>query len=614
MNVPPAGGRSRVFRGTWGTEFVRGGESRFRLWAPGVDRLSLRLGGRERGMDAVGDGWFETSAAGASPGMDYAFVLPDGRTVPDPASRAQHADVHGPSRIVDPAAYAWVHRDWIGRPWEEAVLYEMHVGTFTAEGTFRAAAERLGHLAGLGVTAIEIMPVAQFPGVRGWGYDGVLPYAPHCAYGTPEELKALIDAAHGHRLMVLLDVVYNHFGPEGNHLHAYAPDFFHPGRQTPWGAAIAYEKQPVRRFFVENALHWIEEYNLDGLRLDAIDQIGDAASPVHLLDEIAGQVRSAHPGRHVHLTTEDNRNVTRLHERDTDGRPMLYTAEWNDDFHNAAHVIATNETEGYYADFADGAPARLARALAEGFAYQGERSRHSGRSRGEPSAHLPPAAFIDFLQNHDQVGNRALGERLISLAEPGMVKALTAMLLLSPHIPMLFMGEEFGETRPFCFFTDFRGALADAVREGRRREFAGFSAFGGGNSAPVPDPNAAATFEASKLDWARTTSPDGRDWMAFMERLIALRRRHVIPLLKQMSGHAGRVVAARDGVVAVDWEAGAGLLQMRANLDRSPHQVPAVSGDVILAQPQDSAAGFTRSGVLAPAAVLVCVGRREVRA
>lgn len=601
----------RSFPKSWGAEFVREGDVRFRLWAPAVERLLVRLDGADAQMQATGDGWFEHLATGVSPGARYSFVLPDGRPVPDPASRLQSGDVHGPSEIVDPTAYRWRHAGWRGRPWEEAVIYELHVGTFTPEGTFRAAVGQLPHLAELGVTAIEIMPVAQFSGRRGWGYDGVLPYAPHSAYGSPEDMKALIDAAHGQGLMVLLDVVYNHFGPDGNYLHAYAPDFFHPERHTPWGAAIAYEKDPVRRFFVENALYWIDEFNLDGLRLDAIDQIGDDTSATHILEEIASRVRTEYPQRHVHLTTEDNQNVVHLHERDGGGRPKLYTAEWNDDFHNVAHVIATGETEGYYADFADDVWGKLARSLAEGFIYQGEHSPHAGKKRGEPSAHLPPTAFVDFLQNHDQVGNRAFGERLVSLTQPRKLRALMAMLLLSPHIPMLFMGEEYGESRPFSFFTDFHGELADAVREGRRKEFSGFAAFEEGGLGRIPDPNAEATFEASKLDWSKLDASEGRAWLAFVKRMLALRREHVVPLIRDMAGHAGQILAADDGMLAVDWKAGAKRLQLRANLGDEAGPAPGMVGQVLHAEPAEAGSEFAEDRILPPSSIVVAIGSVE---
>ena len=551
--------------------------ARFALWAPAQTRLKLRNGGRDLDMARQGDGWFHCTLPRAETGEAYSFVLDDGTVVPDPAARAQMDDVHGPSRLIDAADYRWRH-DRPGRLWEEAVIYELHIGTFTPEGTFAAAATRMGDLADLGVTAVEIMPVAQFAGNRGWGYDGVLPYAVHPAYGTPDDLRALVDAAHGAGLMVLLDVVYNHFGPEGNYLNLYAPDFFDASRQTPWGAAIAYDRGPVRRFFVENALYWLRDFRLDGLRLDAIDHVQDRSDP-EILVEIAQQVRRAFPDDAIHLTTEDNRNVTHLHARE-DGRVPLYTAEWNDDWHNAAHVIATGEGEGYYADFADTPHAHLARALAEGFAYQGQKSPQTGRPRGAPSAHLPPAAFVDFLQNHDQIGNRAFGERIDALAPQPVVRALRTILLLSPHIPLMFMGEEYGETRPFLFFTDFHGDLADAVRQGRRREFAGFAAFADGAVSAIPDPNAAETFAASRIDWAQRDGA-GQDRLEETRSLLRVRRREVVPHLAGIDGHAGRIVAAEGDVIAVDWQLRGATLSLRAHLGDGQATVPAAPGRVI---------------------------------
>ena len=554
---------------------------RFRIWAPGLETLSVRLAGNNLPMARLGDGWFERDADGVAPGSHYAFILPDGLAVPDPASRAQAGDVHGPSLVVDPTSYRWRVSDWAGRPWEEAVIYELHVGTFTEAGTFAAAIEKLDHLVDLGVTAVEIMPVAQFSGNRGWGYDGVLPYAPHRAYGGPDGFKAFVDAAHARGLMVLLDVVYNHFGPDGNYLPLYAPAFFHQERHTPWGAAIAFEADPVRRFFVENALYWLEEYNLDGLRLDAVDHVAD-----DLLEEIARRVRTEFPDRHIHLTTEDNRNVTFLHERGGSDAVTGFTAEWNDDFHSVAHVIATGETEGYFADFVDEPERKLARALAEGYVYQGEMSPQWGRPRGEPCAHLPPTAFVDFLQNHDQVGNRAFGERLTGLAAPDMLRVLTAMLLLSPHIPLLFMGEEFAEDRPFLFFTDFDGDLAKAVTQGRRREFERFAAFRDGEGTRrIPDPNDPATFLASKLDWSKPAFGRGRAWFDHVQRLLAIRRATVVPALAAARGNGGTVRAAGDGVVAVDWRLGGARLQMRVNLSQEPRGAPALTVPVIHAEP-----------------------------
>lgn len=579
----------------WGPQLLDKG-ARFRLWAPGLASLSLRHGGADHAMHAAAEGWFDIEIPAARPGDPYAFVLPDGLAVPDPAARAQDGSVHDPSRLCDPHAYEWRIPDWPGRPWEEAVISEIHIGTFTPKGTFRAAIEKLPHLAETGITAVEIMPVAQFSGERGWGYDGVLPFAPHHAYGTPEDMKAFIDAAHGHGLMVLLDVVYNHFGPDGNYIHAYAPDFFDPGRNTPWGAAIDYAKFPVRRFFIENALYWIEEFRLDGLRLDAIDNVRDPDSDPEILVEIARAIRTAFPGRQVHLTTEDNRNITALHERDREGGVPLYTGEWNDDFHNIAHVIATGEAEGYYADFTEDRWAKMARALAEGFVYQGETSPRSGTAQGHPSAHLPPAAFVDFLQNHDQTGNRAFGERLLTLAPAPLVRTLTAILVLSPHIPLLFMGEEWGETRPFAFFTDFEGELAEIVREGRRREFGAFAAFEDpALRATIPDPNALSTFTASKIDWQAAESPEGTAWRAFVRDLLAKRAETITPHLAATGGNCGRILAAEEGVIAVSWTLAGRAVHMRANLSATAREAPGLPGKLLHAEQ-----GAGKSGELPP--------------
>ena len=567
----------RVSTTSWGPRLTETG-TLFRIWAPGEETLSLRHGGADHAMTALEEGWFELELEGAGAGAEYAFVLSDGQVVPDPASRAQAGDVHGPSVVTDPGAFTWSH--WAGRPWAEAVILELHVGTYTPEGTFRAIIPHLAHLARTGITAIEIMPVAQFAGNRGWGYDGVLPYAPHPAYGMPEDMKALVDAAHGHGLMVLLDVVYNHFGPEGSYLSRYAPDFFDPDRQTPWGNAIAYARPPVRRFFIENALYWIEEFHLDGLRLDAIDHVRDPSDP-EILVEIAQAVRARHP--HAHLTTEDNRNITALHPRDEDGGVPLYTGEWNDDFHNVAHVIATGETEGYYADFAEGAWAKFARSLAQGFVWQGETPPTGEAPLGQPSDHLPPLAFVDFLQNHDQVGNRAYGERLIGLTDRAMLRALMSIHLLSPHVPLMFMGEEWGETRPFAFFTDFHGELADAVREGRRREFAGFASYSSPEArAMIPDPNAVGTYHASKLDWDRAASEEGQEWLDFTRGLLALRHAHVVPHLAGAQGGAGRVLLAEEGRIAVDWRLDGAVLALRANLSEAAADLPPAQGRPIL--------------------------------
>ncbi len=524
----------------WGAECRQDGGARFRLWAPSQRTVSLATSDDLLPMREAGEGWFEIETDAVEPGGAYGFALADGMRVPDPAARAQVGDVHGPSRLVDPRAYEWKTAAWRGRPWEEAVIYELHTGTFSAQGGFDGVRAKLDHLADLGVTAVELMPVAQFAGTRGWGYDGVLLYAPHLAYGGPEALKRLVDAAHERGLMVLLDVVYNHFGPDGNYLHVYAREFFDAKRHTPWGAAIAFHRRPVRDFFIHNALYWLEEYRFDGLRLDAIDHIADETDEP-ILEEIATAVRERITDREVHLTTEDDRNIVSLLPRDPDGRPTLYTAEWNDDWHHVVHVLLTGEDEGYYQDYQVKPAQALARGLAEGFIYQGEPSAfRDGRKRGEPSAHLPPTAFIDCVQNHDQIGNRAFGERLTTLVAPEAVEAALSLLLLGPQIPMLYMGEEWAEERPFLFFADFEGDLAKAVREGRRNEFKKWSQFASPKMRDrIPDPNAPATFAACQLDWAALASPKGAARHAFIKTLLRLRAHEVAPWLVGLGGDTG---------------------------------------------------------------------------
>jgi malto-oligosyltrehalose trehalohydrolase len=592
---------------------VEGGGARFRLWAPGQTGVALKIetNGAELPMQRSGDGWFSLETDAVDAGGGYMFRLDNGTAVPDPAARAQVSDVHGPSRLIDPRQHEWRTADWLGRPLEETVLYELHVGTFTEEGTFDAVARRLDHLVDVGVTAIELMPVAQFGGRRGWGYDGVHLYAPHVAYGGPDGLKRLVDAAHARRVMMFLDVVYNHFGPEGSYLHLYAPDFFHPERSTPWGGAIAYEKAPVRAFFIENALYWLEEFRFDGLRLDAIDQIAaHDLSPTPLLEELALAARSRTQGRHVHLMTEDDRNITALHERDADGRPRLYSSEWNDDFHHAAHEAATHETHGYYADYSKRPVHDLARALAAGFVFQGDPSPfRGGKPRGKPSAHLPPTAFVNFLQNHDQIGNRAYSERLTTLADPVWVEALTAILLLSPQIPLLFMGEEWGETRPFGFFTDFHGELARLVREGRRREFAKWPHFASEEqSARIADPNEQATFRAALLDWARLDERAHRARLDFVRALLDVRAREVVPLMGRIGRNAGAARMLNTEAFLVEWRlAGAGGLMLAANLGETAVPMPCGEGVRILYAHRGAADAGGGADVLGPMMVVAAV-------
>jgi len=572
----------------FGAELVAGGGTRFRLWAPAARHVDLALeaGGvrADLPMQALAGGWHELVVPAAPAGSRYAFRIDDGTTVPDPASRANPDDVEAPSMVVDPEAYDWRDDAWRGRPWEEAVVYELHVGTFTPEGTFAGVASRLDHLAALGVTAIELMPLAEFPGRRNWGYDGVLPFAPDAAYGTPEDLKRLVEAAHARGIMVFVDVVYNHFGPQGNYLAAYAPGFFTRERDTPWGVAIDFsggERRPVRDFFVHNALYWIEEYHVDGLRLDAVHAIFDDSSP-DILEEIATAVRAG-PGRarRVHLVLENHDNEAHRLGRG-DGR---YDAQWADDTHHALHVILSGESDGYYSDYADAPYARLGRCLAEGLAYQGEASAYAGGTpRGEPSAHLPPRCFVPFLQNHDQVGNRAFGERLTTLAPPEALRAAVEVLLLGPQPPLLFMGEEWGATTPFPFFCDFSGALAEAVTEGRRREFARFERFRDPAArTAIPDPCAESTFRSAKLDWSELAQPDHAAWLRLYRDLLQLRQAKVVPLLDNGDVAGSYAVVGASGL-DVRWRrAGAATYRLRANLGPARVEIGVARGETVYA-------------------------------
>ncbi len=559
-----------------GAEWSPNSGTRFRLWAPAQQRIDLVIEGRpSSAMDPIADGWHERLVADAGPGTRYRFGLADGVKVPDPATRFQPDDVHGPSEVIDPGAYAWRDGGWRGRPWHEAVLYELHVGTYTPEGTFAAAIARLDHLASLGVTAIEVMPVADFTGRRNWGYDGVLLYAPDSAYGRPEDFKAFVDAAHERDISVLLDVVYNHFGPDGNYLGAYAPKFFTDRHHTPWGPAVNYDGQhsrPVRDFAIHNALYWIEEFHLDGLRLDAVHAIIDDGE-AHLLREMVECLRAATPDRPLHLILENEDNETSRLMRNEDGALERYTAQWNDDAHHVLHVAASGESSGYYVDYL-GDTEKLGRALAEGFCFQGEVMPYRGRERGEPSVALPPQAFVAFIQNHDQIGNRAFGDRITAFCPPEAARAIAAVYLLSPQIPMLFMGEEWAATSPFPFFCDFSGDLAEAVRTGRREEFKRFPEFQDeANRARIPDPLAEATFLSAKLDWDEASRSLNADVLGFYRRILAVRHARIVPLIKGMSGHEGRYRVIGDGAVSVRWNTPSGsTLALDLNLKARPQE------------------------------------------
>jgi malto-oligosyltrehalose trehalohydrolase len=593
MNPTPSSTR-RAHRMPFGAERDADG-FRFALWAPAAERVELVLtdaDGRThaRALQRRDQGWHGLDGVEASPGARYAYRIDGGLLVPDPASRWQPDDVHGASELIDPLAFEWRDAGWRGRPWHEAVIYELHVGTFCAARSYAGVEARLDHLVALGVTALELMPLADFPGRRNWGYDGALLFAPDAAYGRPETLKRLVQSAHRRGLMVFLDVVYNHLGPEGNYLHVYAPQCFHRDRHTPWGPAIDFDgpdAQWVRELFIHNALYWIEEYHLDGLRLDAVDRIVDTRAP-DLLDELAARVREG-PGaeRAVHLVLENDDNDARRYRRDAAGRPQSFTAQWNDDFHHACHALLTGERDGPYMDFGSGAETdeqtgarpltHLARALAEGFAYQGETSRfRDRRQRGSPSGALPPAAFVNFLQNHDQAGNRAFGERLHHLIDDEAMDAALAVLLLAPAPPLLFMGQEFAAAQPFLFFCDFGPELAQAVRTGRRKEFERSARFADPSALQrMPDPNDPATFARSTLDWNCLEQPAHRRALELHRELIALRRRMIVPLIERIDA-GGRARTFAQAGLMVQWRSNDDRsLVLVANLGPSPAELPA---------------------------------------
>jgi maltooligosyltrehalose trehalohydrolase len=578
----------------FGANLIEPDQTRFRIWAPAQRTVSVAIEDRASlAMTRSDEGWFEAEAD-CRAGAHYRYVLQDGTRVPDPASRAQSGDVHDDSVVVDPASYRWRRRDWRGRPWHEAAFYELHVGTL---GGFNGVARELPRLADLGITAIELMPIADFPGTRNWGYDGVLPFAPERSYGSPDELKALIDAAHDQDLMIFLDVVYNHFGPDGNYLHAYAPEIFREDLKTPWGPAIDFRHKEVRRYFTDNALYWLIEYRFDGLRFDAVHAIPEP----DWLDEMAAEVHSTiEPTRQIHLVLENDDNTARHLAHDFD-------AQWNDDGHHVLHVLLTGEREGYYGDYANAPAARLARCLKDGFIYQGEPSPYrNGKPRGTNSSDLPPTAFVLFLQNHDQIGNRAFGERLTAMANPAALEAAIALQLLCPQIPLIFMGEEQASVSPFLFFTDHNPDLAKAVREGRRREFASFSKFSDPEHlATIPDPNAVDTFERSKP--AAHPAYAGKRKHLY-RRLLALRHTEIVPRLD--GARAIDASAVGPAAVLARWRMGDGsLLILASNLGAAPAQIPQQKDKLLFAS-SEAAGRATLAGILEPYSTIAFSGAK----
>lgn len=581
--------QTTAFQPTFGAQVVEEGRTRFVLWAPGAHRVDVEVEGLPSVTMAKADDGCVMADMPCGHGARYRYRVfeegdEQGSLVPDPAARAQSGDITGPSVVIDPQHYAWKSSDWQGRPWHETVLYELHVGTL---GGFKGVRQYLPYLAELGVTAIELMPVAEFPGARNWGYDGVLPYAVEASYGSPDDMKALIDEAHALGLMVFLDVVYNHFGPDGNYLASYAAPFFRDDLVTPWGPSIDFRQAMVRRYFIDNALMWLEEYCLDGLRFDAVHAISEQDFLVELAETIRSRID---PERHVHLVLENEGNTASLLNQ------RHFTAQWNDDWHNVMHVLLTDEQEGYYSDFIDNATPRLARCLSEGFIFQGHRSRH-GHCRGEPSAHLAPTAFVIFLQNHDQTGNRALGERLSVLTDADSLAAATVLLLLSPMVPLVFMGEEWGSTRPFLFFTEHQEELAQAVREGRRAEFADFSAFLDEKTRErIPDPNALATFKDSIPDFDARETPPYSTGLERYRTLLALRHQYIVPRLQDAVALGADVVG--DKAVVARWRMNDdSQLVIAFNLGQQPVVTSGLGGK-LLYETREGVAAAAESGHL----------------
>jgi maltooligosyltrehalose trehalohydrolase len=506
---------------------ISGTQTEFRVWAPAARQVMLRLTPRSGGEQSLAmtreqDGTFALQTTAAT-GDRYSYIVDGSQPLPDPVSRYLPEGVHGPTEIVDPKSFTWTDNSWHGLALDDYLIYELHVGTFTAEGTFDAVIDRLDYLKnGLGISAIELMPVAAFPGTRNWGYDGVSPYAVQNSYGGPEGLKRLVDAAHGCGIAVILDVVYNHLGNEGNYLRQFGP-YFTARHMTPWGEAFNYDgpgSEGVRQYIVGNACYWIREYHIDALRLDAVQTIHDDSSQ-HILAEIQQNLQQLGQelGRTLCCIAETDENDARI-TRPADRGGYGLDAVWSDDFHHTLHAFFTGERKGYYQDF--GRPDQIVKALNEGFVFQGETFKFWGRARGTPSDGMPLPAHIISIQNHDQVGNRALGERLTELVPRGVRRLMAALLMLAPQTPLLFMGQEYDEPAPFQFFTSYGDAqLQKAVSEGRRNEFKDF------DWSEVPDPEDPKTFERSRLNWDVALQGDNF-MLKWYRELIALRKRVVL--------------------------------------------------------------------------------------
>ncbi|MGQ0734269.1 MAG: malto-oligosyltrehalose trehalohydrolase [Acidobacteriota bacterium] len=502
---------------------------RFRVWAPTRRQVTLVLDPtgphrREIPLESQGDGTFAVTVAEATAGDRYAYRLDNEGPLPDPASRAQPDGVHAPSALVDPWRFSWSDHGWGGISLDRAVIYELHVGTFTAAGTFAAAADRLAYVADLGVTVVELMPVADFPGRWSWGYDGVSLFAPARCYGTPDQLRAFVDSAHRVGLAVLIDVVYNHFGPDGAYLATFSPYYLSATHQSPWGAAVNLDGEHadhVRAFFIENALHWLHEYHADGLRLDATHAMVDE-SPCHFGRDLAIHVRASAADRTTLLIAEDERNVAVI------VRPLAhdgwgFDAVWADDFHHQLRRLSAGDSDGYFQDYS-GSTSDIAQTIRRGWFFRGEMSPYLGKPRGTDPAGIPVRRMVACIQNHDQIGNRAFGERLNHQIEPALYRALSALLLFAPETPLMFMGQEWAASSRFLYFTDHHEQLGQLVNEGRRREFSRFAAFADASTrAQIPDPQAPSTIDASRLHWEEQSLPAHAGTLALYRDLLRLR-------------------------------------------------------------------------------------------
>lgn len=556
-------GPSRLPDGSW----------QFLLWAPNANSVCLHLCDNNElvAMEPLANGYYQTVVSKLNRGARYLYRLDD-RGLPDPASRFQPEGVHGPSQVIDLEELSWTDQDWKGRGLEESIFYELHIGTYTREGTFDALIPRLAELVELGVTSVEIMPIAQFPGPRNWGYDGVDLFAPQNSYGGPDALCRLVNSAHGHGLSVALDVVYNHLGPEGNYLNAFGP-YFTDRYRTPWGQALNFDGQgsdEVRRFFIENALYWLESYHFDALRLDAVHGIFDFGAR-HFLAELKSAVDalSTRLGRRLHLIAESDLNDSRL-LRDAENGGYALDAQWSDDFHHSVHALLTKENRGYYSDFGGIAP--LAATLNHGWYYSGQHSPFRGRRHGNSPKGIAPSRCVVCTQNHDQVGNRAAGERLTALVNFESLKLAAGINLLSPFVPLLFMGEEYGERAPFQYFTSHGdAALIEAVRRGRREEFAAF-----GWQESVPDPQDEQTFLRSHLDHSLKQRQPYGTLFRFYQELIRLRRK-----FKLGGAHSHTVHELGNNTLLLAYETSPESLAVVFNFDESPTtlNIPELAGN-----------------------------------